>query len=770
VNWVGRRLPRVEDPALLRGEGGFVADLAAGALHARFVRSPVAHGRILGVEVPEGRMVFTAADLAGTKAICPILHRPDYVAIGQPLLAGERVVFAGQAVAVAVAGSAAAAEDLAEQVFVDIEAEDPVIDLDAALANGAVAVHAEAPGNVLVEGRMATPGLEQAFAGAAEVLEIALRSARQSAMPMETRGGVARFDRASGRATLFASVQMPHMLRTGIADVLGLREADLRVVAPDVGGGFGQKMSLFPEYPVLVWLARRLRRDVAWIEDRRENFLASAHAREQVYKLRAAFDAEGRLTATDADMCSNVGAFSCYPVTCGVEPLMALAELPGPYDFTEYGARSRGVATNTCMMAPYRGVSRPMLTLAMERIMDLAAQRLGLDPVEVRRRNLVSRFPHRTPTGLVLDEGSYREVLDIAAQAVDVPTFRRRQAALRAEGRYLGVGFSVFSERTGYGTPAFAVRAMDIVPGYETVDLTIDPSGFVEARIGSSPHGQGLKTSLAQLIAEELSVDPAIVRVVAGDTDQTPYGWGTFASRSIVIAGGASKLAAVKMVGRVKAVAAKMLDVTPEEIELEAGVARARGHNRSLALREVARAAYHQSHRFPELGVGLRESATYDPAGTFSNACHVATLEVDAETGGVSFERFVVVEDAGLLINPMIVDGQIQGGVAQGIANALYEQLIYDESGNLLTASLADYLTPTAAEIPRIEIFHATTLSEATVTRAKGVGEGGAIGAPAAVLNAIDDALAPFGVACCEMPMTPERIRTLIRQSAERQP
>jgi carbon-monoxide dehydrogenase large subunit len=760
--WVGRSIRRVEDPTLILGRGRFTADAALGAASVRFVRSPVACGRILAIERPAGAAVFTAMDLKDVKPIRAILHRPDYVDVPQPLLAVDHVVYAGQAVAVVVAEDAAHAEDAAEEVFLEIEAETPVVDLETALSDGARAVHATAPANVLVEGRMETPGLRRAFADAARVVELHFRSHRQSAMPLEPRGGVAVPDAATGRVTLTASVQMPHMLRTGIADVLGMPEADLRVIAPDVGGGFGQKMSLFPEYAVLVWLARHLRRPVAWIEDRRENFLASAHSRDQRIGLRAAFDADARLTALEADIDCNVGAFSCYPVTCGVEPLMAFAELPGPYAVTHYAARARGIATNTCPMAPYRGVSRPMLTFVMERLMDVAARRLGLDPVEIRRRNLIVSFPHRSPTGLVHDEGSYRQTLDKAEELADLGGFRTRQADALAQQRYIGIGFSVFSERTGYGTPAFAARAMEIIPGYEEVECRMDPSGFVELRIGASPHGQGLRTSLAQLTADELGIDPAKIRVVAGDTDQTPYGWGTFASRSMVIAGGASKLASQKVAAKLKAIAAILMEAAASDIDLDDGFARLRGTNRSIPIPDLARAAHHQSSRFKGLGPGLRESAVYDPDGTFSNACHVATVEVDVGTGGVKLLDYLVVEDAGVLINPMIVDGQIHGGVAQGIGNALLEEIVYDGEGNLLTASLADYLPPTLAEMPEIAIAHMVTLSDATVTGAKGVGEGGLIGAPAAVINAIVDALRPLNVEVFDMPATPQRLHDLI--------
>jgi aerobic carbon-monoxide dehydrogenase large subunit len=770
VSWIGRPIPRFEDPALVTGRGRFVADLAAGSAALHFVRSPIACGRITGIRRPSGASVLTASDLAGVRPIRPLLHRPDYVAIEQPVLASDRVRYVGEPVAAVIAGSAAEAEDLAEQVAVEFEPEDGVVEVDAALAPGAPLVHSQAAGNVLVEGRIDT-GAAAAFERAAEVVEIEIRSRRQCALPLEARGAHAAFDATTGRVTLTASVQMPHMLRTGLADVLDIPEADLRVVAPDVGGAFGQKMALVPEYVVVVWVARHFRRAVAWIEDRSENLTASFHSRDHRYLVRGAFDPEARLLAVDADLRCNVGAYSCYPITCGVEPLMAMAELPGPYDFQAYAVRARGIASNTCPIAPYRGVCRPAITLAMERLMDCAAARFGLDPVEIRRRNLVQSFPYRSATGLTYDEGSYRESLELAAERIDVPAFRERQRTAQAKGRYLGIGFAVFNERTGYGTPAFAARGMDITPGYERVELAMDPSGFVEARIGASPHGQGLATTLAQLIADELGLEPARIRIVHGDTDRTPYGWGTFASRSLVIAGGACTRAAAQLRAKLAALAGHLLEAEASDIVLESGKASVRGTDLAIEIPSLTRAAYHQSHRFGrDLDSDLSVSATYDPAGTYSNACHVAVVEVDRETGHVALEHFLVVEDAGRLINPMIVNGQISGGVAQGIANALFEEVVYDAAGNVLTGSLADFLPPTCAEIPPIEIVHLETTSDASLTKAKGLGEGGAIGAPAAVLGAISDALRPFGIEVLEMPATPQRIRDLLRARAGETP
>ncbi|HET7717730.1 MAG TPA: xanthine dehydrogenase family protein molybdopterin-binding subunit [Bauldia sp.] len=765
MTWVGRPLPRSEDRALLSGCGWFTADAAGDARAVAFVRSPVARGRILNIERPEGATVVTTAELAGVAGIRPLLHRPDYVAVTQPILADGAVTFAGQPIAAAIAETREEAEDVAEQVFVDIEPEDAVVDLDRALAPGAPLVHAHAAGNLLVEGKIETKGFAEALAGAAATVEIDVRSHRQNATPIEARGGLAAFDRRTGRVTLTCSTQMPHMLRTGIADCLGMPERELRVVAPDVGGGFGQKMALIPEYVFLVWAARLYGGSVAWIEDRRENLTASFHSRDQRHIVRGAFAADGRLLAVEADIRCNVGAYSCYPVTCGVEPLMAMAEFPGPYDVREYKVRSRGVTTNTCPMAPYRGVSRPAITLSMERLMDCAAARLGIEAAEIRRRNLVTDFPYKTATGITYDEGSYRQSLELAEETVNLAAFRERQKAEWARGRYLGIGFAVFNERSGYGTPAFAARSMDITPGYERVEIAMDPSGHVELRIGASPHGQGLQQALRQLVADVLGITPDTIHVIHGDTDATPYGWGTFASRSMVISGGACKLAAEKLATKLRAASATLLQADPARITLAGGEARAEGGGH-VGIAEVARAAYHKSHRFGNHeDSGLMAFATYDPPGTYSNACHAALVEVDVETGGVRIERFIAVEDAGLLVNPMIADGQVHGGIAQGIANALLEEIVYDPAGNILTASLADFLPPTASEVPPIEIRHLETITDASITKAKGLGEGGAIGAPAAVINAISDALRPLGVELFEMPATPRRIRAAIRSA-----
>jgi carbon-monoxide dehydrogenase large subunit len=530
MTWVGRAIRRLEDPALITGQGRFTAD--APSVHwVRFVRSPVAAGALRSVTGPSGAMIVAAADLAGVKKITPRLHKFNYKPVGQPVLAENAVRFIGEPIAAVVAKSEEEAEDIVDQVEVSIDELPSVSDARAALEADAPRVHAEAPGNVILEGKVKTPDFDSIWNKAHKVVTVEARSHRQNATPMEPRGGHAAYDPASGRITLTCSTQMPHLTRTAICDVLGIPESDLRVIAPDVGGGFGQKMTLTSEYVVLVWLARKLNSSVAWTEDRRENLISAFHSRDQYIALEGAFDRNAKLLALKADIICNIGAYSCFPTTCGVEPLMAMAEMPGPYDVQQYQCLARGVITNTCTMAPYRGVSRPVITFTLERLMDKAARAFGVDPVDIRRRNLIDKFPYRSATGLEYDEATYKETLEMAVKAADLPAFRKRQAEMRAKGRYLGIGFATFSERTGYGSPAFAARGMEITPGWETVIITVDPSGFVEARIGSSPHGQGLRTTLAQIIADEIGITPEMIKVVHGGTERGTGNWGPVASR-----------------------------------------------------------------------------------------------------------------------------------------------------------------------------------------------------------------------------------------------
>jgi carbon-monoxide dehydrogenase large subunit len=746
-------------------------------LYAAFTRSPFGAAGVQKVsveealEVPGVEAVVSASDLEGFRGLRPVLNRPDFSAVEMPLLSGVAIRHSGEPVAMVLADSPHAAEDGAEAVAVEYERREPVVSLDAALAEGAPAVHEEVEGNVLLDVRdPEDEEIEELFESAHAVVEATFDTGRVTAVPMEGRACLAEWDAREDALTLYTSTQVPFVVRTAVADVLGLPQQWIRVIAPDVGGGFGQKCVVSREELLVSIAALKCGRPVKWTEDRQENMMAAFHGHEQRYEASAAFDEEGRLLALKADILCDVGAYSCYPFTCGVEPLMAATEMPGVYQLNRYWSRARAVTTNKVPMAPYRGVSRPQFTFVMERLMQKAARQLGLDTVEIRRRNLPTSedFPYESPTGVVYDPGSYLESLEKCAEALDLSGWKERQDAARSEGRLIGLGFSCFGERTGYGTRAFALRKMAITPGADNARLKMDPSGNVTLSVGTCGHGQGHQTTLAQIAADELGIPLEDIVVRQGDTEATPYGWGTFASRSAVIGGGATKRAAVLLAERIKDVASHLLEAAPGDLEIEDGKVFVAGSpDKHVTVEKVARAVHLEAHLLPEGEAGtLDATAGFDPPGTFSNATHGVVVEIDPDTGAVGIERYVVVEDCGVMINPMIVEGQVRGGVAQGIAAALYERLAYDDEGQLVTSTLMDYLVPTTTEIPPIEIFHLETPCEFSETGAKGMGEGGTMGAPAAIASAVADAVAHLDIEIDTLPITPDRLRAAIKESA----
>jgi carbon-monoxide dehydrogenase large subunit len=775
--WVGRPIRRVEDARHLTGTASFVDDIRRpGLLSIAVVRSPHGAARITGIdtatalETPGVRHVVTADDLGDLEPLVPRLDRPEFVAVEMPLLARDRVRHSGEPVALVVAETPHAAEDGAERVAVAYDTGPAVTSIDGALADDAPTVHDE--GNVLLDVAFHDdPGLDAAVEDAALVLEETFDSARLTALPMEGRACLAEWDDRDQRLTLWTSTQVPHLVRTTVAALLRMPEHRLRVVAPDVGGGFGQKCVVAREEALTCVAARIAGGPVKWVEDRQENLVSGYQGHEQRFHVRAGFDADGRITAVAADILCDVGAYSTHPFTCGVEPLMAATELLGPYAVRCYRARARAVASNKAPMAPYRGVSRPQMVLAMERLLQKAAFRLDLDPVEIRRRNLIPQdaFPWTGPAGLVIDRGSYHEALETCADALGATAFAERRRTARDEGRLLGLGIACFAERTGYGTEAFNQRRMVVTPGYDSALARMDPSGGVTVYVGTSGHGQGHLTTLAQIAADRLALDPAAIEVRQSDTDATPYGWGTFASRSMVVGGGATHRAAGALAERLRRLAAHLLEAAPGDVDLHDGRAVVRGSpDRGLAFADLARVAYLEAQKLPDgEAPGLEEHASFDPPGTFSNATHGCIVEVDPETGAVAIERYVVAEDCGVMINPAIVEGQVRGGVAQGIAAALYEELIYSDDGQLQTASLMDYLVPTAAEIPAVEIHHLETPSEFSETGAKGMGEGGTMGAPACVATAVADALAHLGVEVDRLPIRPDRLLAAMRAARD---
>ncbi len=774
--WVGAALPRKEDRRMLVGRGRFTGDYARpGMLHAAFARSPLAAARVgridttAALELPGVAAVFTAADL-GSPFLRAVLERDEFVPTAMPMLAGDEVRFAGEPVAVVLADDPYLAEDAAELLDIDWTPLPAITGIEAATADGARQVHQELTGNCMVDLTMFDDeSLPAIFAAAPVTVGGVFTSARVTALPLEGRACVAEWDDRDDQLVARVSTQVPHQVRSGIAQALGIAESRVRVIAPDVGGGFGLKCVVGREEVVVAGAAMRLRRPVAWVEDRSENLTASFHGHQQRYDVRAAFDSEGRILGLAADIECDVGAYSAFAFTCAVEPLMAAGELPGIYKVPAYRARGRAIATNKAPTAPYRGVSRPQIVLVMERIMEKAARALGLDPLTVRRRNMIApgEFPYTGVNGITYDEGSYAESLDLAEQRVTSDGWHAERDRLRADGLLAGIGYSCFSERTAYGTPTMSQRRMRMTPGYDTAHVRLDPSGEVIVTTGTCGQGQGHETTFAQIVADQLGVHPGQVRLRQGDTDLASYGWGTFGSRSIVIGGGAAGRAARKVADQLRQVAAHMLEASPADIELARGAAQVRGDEMaSIPVSELARLAYFQSHRLPEeLRYGLEARASFDPPGTFSNACHAAMVSIDPGTCQIQLRRYLVVEDCGVVINPMVVDGQVLGGVTQGIAAALLEQISYTGDGQPASTTLMDYLAPTAAELCPVEIVHLQTPSAFSETGAKGMGEGGTIGAPAAVLNAINDALSGTAVSFDQIPVLPTDLHAALTRA-----
>ncbi|GAB3305657.1 molybdopterin-dependent oxidoreductase [Epidermidibacterium keratini] len=763
--WVGQRVPRHEDPRFLRGAGAYTDDIAVvGALHASFVRSPVAAGRIVSVDLEEARNIpgvvdiLTADDL-GRPALRAVLERDGFVATDMPLLAADRVRYCGEPVAVVIAEDAYSAEDGAESVIVEIADEAAPVDIDSAAGNP---LHEEAPDGVLVDLQMFDdPSIEQVLDESHVVLDEQFTSARVNAAPMECRAVVAELDRRAGQLVVHTSTQVPHQVRSGIAQALGMAEGEIRVIAPDVGGGFGLKCVVGREEVVVAAAARRLGRPVRWSEDRRESLMASFTGREQRYHVRAGFTEDGVLTGIDADIQVDVGAYSAYPFTCGVEPLMACTELPGVYRVGAYSARGRGYATAKCPTAPYRGVSRPQIVMVMERLMDKAATLLGIDPIEIRRRNLITDFPYTGPNLITYEPGSYLQSLDDCERAIDAAGWREITANAQEPYRY-GIGICCFSERSAYGTPTMGARRMGMTPGYDVAHVRMDPSGHVTVTTGTCGHGQGHETTFAQIVADQLGIEPAQVRLRQGDTDLSSYGWGTFASRSLVIGGTAIRAASVRLAETLKQVASDVLEADPADVRLRDGAAWV--DRVSVPVSDLAQRVHFRAHEHPDLPEQLLEArGESDPDGCFSNATHAALVRIDTQTGDAHVADYIVVEDCGVVVNPMIVDGQVRGGVAQGIAAGLLERLEYAEDGQPMSATFMDYLVPTASEIPNVAIHHLETRNEQNPLGAKGMGEGGTIGAPTAVLGAVNDALRDTGTQFDHIPVLPAQIRAAFR-------
>ena len=760
---IGHSVPRKEDDRYLRGRGEFIADIRLpGMMDLAFVRSPVAHARLKGVRVPAGAAgkVFTAADLVGVLPIAAVSTLPGFKRSEQPVLATGKVRHVGEAIAVCVAPTRAEAEDLAEQVEPEFEELPAVVDMLEARKPGAALLHEHWGDNVFLE-TVVEGDLDAIRKTAPVVIRRRLRTARQCMSPLEGRGVVAAWDRRLEQLLLYSSTQMPHIIRTGLAECLGLDQGRVRVVAPDVGGGFGYKGILLPEEVVAGWLARKLGHPVRWIEDRREQLTGNADCREHAYDITAYADADGTLLALDAEATVDAGAYSIYPFSACLEAAQIASILPGPYVMQAYRCRTWSAATNKPPILPYRGVARAGVCFAMEFLLDAIAHEIGIEPHEVRLRNLVrpEAMPYENITKKHFDSGDYPECLRRAVAAIDVAGVRRRQAAQVGTQRLLGVGLAIFCEQAAHGTSVYAGWGIPMVPGFEQAVARLTPDGGLELRVGIQSHGQGLETTLAQVGHEVLGIPIDRIMVVHGDTALTPYSTGTWGSRCAVMAGGAVATACRELAGRISVIGAHLLQATPETVRV--GGNRVASATASVAIADVAHTWYRRPQDLPEgvAGSGLEVTSGYKPArdsGTFSYAAHACIVEVDTELGTVKLLDYVIVEDGGVLLNPMIVDGQVMGGTAQGIGTALLEEMKFDAQGQPLASTLAEYSLPGATEMPPLRILHMQTPSPYSSFGQKGIGEGGAIGPPAAIANAVNDALRPLGVEVTKLPITPD--------------
>lgn len=768
---MGARIPRNEDPRLLQGRGLFVDDVRLpGMLHAALLRSPHAHARIRGIDVSRARAapgvsaVYTHADLGALGGPLPKLiphpalvhHKTQYA------LAPDTVRYAGEPVAFVVAESRYAAEDVLDLITVDYDPLPVAATLEGATAPDAPLVHDDIGTNVAAHYTQRVGNVEQAFAAAPHRFRERLIIDRGASCPMETRGVVASWDPRTERLEVWDSTQAPIPIRNGLAAMFGLLQQNVRVVAPDVGGGFGPKIMMFYPEEILVPLAAmRLGRPVKWIEDRRENFVATNQEREQIHDAEIAVDADGRILGVRTVFLYDAGAYIPYGL---IVPIVAGTTLPGPYRIPNYHCEFTAVFTNKTTVSPYRGAGRPHGVFVMERLLDRVARELDLERTEVRRRNLIQ--PHEFPydVGLLYqdnapvryDSGNYPACLDRALELIRYAEWPARQHAFRSQGRYLGLGVACYVEGTGIGP-------------YEGCRITVEPSGKVFVATGVGTQGQGHMTSFAQIVADALGVTPRDVSVHTGDTGLFSWGTGTFASRAAVVAGNAVALAAQAVREKARVVAARLLEAPTAEIELSEGRVFVRGvPARSLSLGDVALAANPLRFAMPPEwdGPGLEAIRYFTPAqGTFSNGVHACVVEVDPDTGTLTVHQYLVVHDCGRVINPLILDGQIHGGVAQGLGGVFWEKLAYDAQAQPLSTTFMDYLVPTAAEVPPFEVEHVETPSPLNPLGVKGAGEAGVIPVAAAVAQAIEDALAPFGVRIAEMPLSPNRLRQLLAEA-----
>ena len=760
--FIGAPIKRRDDPRLIQGLAHYVDDFNPhGTLHMALVRSPYGKANIRSVDISRAKAaegvvaVYTHEE---TKGIGPVPVGglvPDAKVPNQPILADKQALFAGEPVVAVVAKTRYGARDAAELVEIDYEPLDAVVDLEAALEPGSPKVHEAYESNEAFIWGIAGGDVEAGFREADVIVKEKITNARVAPLALEPRGVLAHYLPGEDKMTLWTSTQVPHKVRTLVAIQIGMPENRMRVIAPEVGGGFGSKLNIYREEALAAFVSRELGLPIKWVESRSENFMATIHGRGQVGDVEMGLKNDGTITAFRYNVLADCGAYYQL-LTIAIFTLTGLM-LPGPYKIANIEMNATGVFTNKVATDAYRGAGRPEATYILERMMDIAAIKLGMDPVEIRRKNFPdkSEFPFSTSAGLLYDSGDYHQALDLALEAADYPAMRAQQEEARKDGRYLGIGFSTYVEICGMG-PSAALGGQ----GWESARVRVEPTGKATVFSGASPHGQGQQTSFAQIVADGLGIGVDDVTVIHGDTDVVPYGVGTFGSRGTVVGGSAVVYARDKVRAKMAKFAAMELEAAEDDIEFEDGKVFVRSApEKSAGFADVAMMAYSAIKLPEDTDPGLEETHFFEPSNfTFPFGTHIVLAEVDPETGEVEILRYVAVDDVGNMINPLLVHGQIHGGIAQGLGQALEEEMIYGEGGQPLNASFMHYALPKANRLPRFELLHTTTPTDVNPLGAKGVGEAGTIGSTPAVVNAVLDALSPFGITHIDMPLRPERL------------
>jgi len=771
IEGIGARALRKEDKRFITGRGRYVDDIRLhGMTYAAFVRSPHAHAKVTAIDIapalamPGVVAVLTGRELVDDKIgnlICGwMIHSKDGSAMKMgvwPAMAPETVRFVGQAVAVVIAETRNQARDAAEAVVVTYEELPAVVDMREAVVDGAPQLHPEAPGNVIFDWTLGDEAAtDAAFKAAANVVSLDITNNRLAPNAIEPRAAIAEYDPAEEHFTLYTTSQNPHVARLVLSAFYNIaQEHKLRVIAPDVGGGFGSKIFIYPEEMVALWAAKKTGRPVKWTADRTESFLTDAHGRDHLTRAEMAFDKDHRITGLRVKTHANLGAYMSL-FSSSVPTYLYATLLSGQYNIPNIFAEVISVYTNTAPVDAYRGAGRPEASYVVERLMETAARQLKVDPTELRRKNFITQFPHQTPVIMAYDTGDFHASLDAAMKAIDYAGFAARKAKAKSEGRLRGIGVSCYIEACGIA-PSKAVGSLGAGVGlWESAEVRVNPVGTIEVLTGSHSHGQGHETAFAQVVAGRLGISIDQVQIVHGDTDKVQFGMGTYGSRSAAVGLSAIVKAMEKVEAKAKRIVAHQLEASENDIVIEEGQFKVAGTDKTIALPMVALAAY-TAHNLPDgMEPGLKESAFYDPTNfTFPAGAYICEVEVDAGTGKTTFVNFVAADDFGRLINPMIVEGQVHGGLAQGIGQALLEHAVYDENGQLLTASFMDYAMPRAEDLPSFKIQHTMTECPGNPLGVKGCGEAGAIGASAAVINAITDAIGNNDLA---MPASPDRV------------